>query len=63
MGSAARSKIDGSSFSGLFTRAEIGHIVIRSAGNGRSNSHGSGPRPSYRSRSSGPRITGIRSWI
>jgi hypothetical protein len=27
-----RSKIDASSFSGLFTRVEIGHIVIGSAG-------------------------------
>ena len=28
MGSATRSNIDGSSFSGLFTRVEIGHMVI-----------------------------------
>jgi hypothetical protein len=32
MGSGARAKIAGSSFSGLFTRLEIGHIVISSEG-------------------------------
>jgi hypothetical protein len=32
MGSAARSNIEGSSFSGLFTRVEIGHMVIGSDG-------------------------------
>jgi hypothetical protein len=36
------STIDGSSFSGLFTRVEIGHIRIGSAGNGTINSRGSG---------------------
>jgi hypothetical protein len=29
------SRIDGSSFSGLLTRVDIGHIHISSAGNGR----------------------------
>src|SRR5438105_11995477 len=38
--------IDGSSFSGLLTRVEIGHIRIRSAGNGRIKSRGSGSSPS-----------------
>jgi hypothetical protein len=28
VGSVTRPKIDGSSFSGLFTRVEIGHMVI-----------------------------------
>jgi hypothetical protein len=41
MGSAARSRIDASSFSGLFTRVEIGHVVIGSAGNVKSRSCGS----------------------
>ena len=36
------STIDGSSFSGLLTRVEIGHIRIGSAGNGRIKSRGSG---------------------
>ena len=35
------STIEGSSFSGLLTRVEIGHIRIGSAGNGRSRSPGS----------------------
>jgi hypothetical protein len=41
------STIDGSSFSGLLTRVEIGHIRMGSAGNGRIKSEGSGssPRP------------------
>ena len=34
------STIDGSSFSGLLTRVEIGHIRIRLAGNGRISSRG-----------------------
>ena len=36
------STIEGSSFSGLLTRVEIGHIRIGSAGNGRISSCGSG---------------------
>jgi hypothetical protein len=36
------STIDGSSFSGLLTRFEIGHIRIGSAGNRRIRSRGSG---------------------
>jgi hypothetical protein len=32
MGSATRSNMDGSSFSGLFTRVEIGHMVMASDG-------------------------------
>ena len=36
------STIDGSSFSGLLTRVEIGYIRRGSAGNGRINSRGSG---------------------
>jgi len=36
------SSIEESSFSGLFTRVEMGHIRIGSAGNGRSRSCGSG---------------------
>ncbi len=36
------STIDGSSFSGLLTRVEIGHIRMGSAGNGRIKSEGSG---------------------
>ena len=43
-GGDARSKIAASSFSGLFTRVEIGHIVIGSAGKGTSKSRGSGSR-------------------
>jgi hypothetical protein len=39
------SKIDGSSFSGLFTRVEIGHIRIGPAGNGRIKSRGSSSSP------------------
>jgi hypothetical protein len=35
------SSIEGSSFSGLLTRVEIGHIRISSAGNGRIRSRGS----------------------
>ena len=36
------SRMVGSSLSGLFTRVEIGHIIISSAGNGTSRSRGSG---------------------
>jgi hypothetical protein len=36
------STIEGSSFSGLLTRVEIGHIRIGSAGNGRIRSLGFG---------------------
>jgi hypothetical protein len=36
------STIDGSSFSGLLTRVEIGHIRIRAGGKGRIKSRGSG---------------------
>jgi hypothetical protein len=39
---AIGSTIEGSSFSGLLTRVEIGHIRIGSAGNGRIRSRGSG---------------------
>jgi len=42
------SRIDGSSFSGLLTRVEIGHIRIGSAGNGRIKSRGSGSSLSQR---------------
>ena len=35
-----RLRIDGSSFSGLFTPVEIGHIVMGSVGYGRSKSRG-----------------------
>ena len=42
------STIDGSSFSGLFTRVEIGHIRIGSAGNGTIKSRGSGSSLSQR---------------
>ena len=44
--SSMGSIIDGSSFSGLLTRVEIGHIRIRSAGNGSIKSRGSGSSPS-----------------
>ena len=40
--------IDGSSFSGLLTRVEIGHIRIKSAANGRMRSRGSGSSLSQR---------------
>jgi hypothetical protein len=40
--SSIGSTIEASSFSGLLTRVEIGHIRIRSAGNGRINSLGTG---------------------
>jgi|SRR6516162_5739646 len=46
--SSIGSMIDGSSFSGLLTRVEIGHIRIKSAGNGRIKSRGSGSSPSQR---------------
>jgi hypothetical protein len=39
------STIDGSSFSGLLTRVEIGHIRISPEGNGRIRSRGSVPPP------------------
>jgi hypothetical protein len=42
------STIEGSSFSGLLTRVEIGHIRIGSAGNGRIRSPGSGSSLSHR---------------
>jgi hypothetical protein len=40
--------MEGSSFSGLLTRVEIGHIRIKSAGKGRIRSRGSGSSPSQR---------------
>jgi hypothetical protein len=43
------SRIEGSSFSGLLTRVEIGHIRIRSAGYGRIKSRGSGCSVNHRS--------------
>jgi hypothetical protein len=46
--SSVGSRIEGSSFSGLLTRVEIGHIRIRSAGKGRIRSRGSGSSPSQR---------------
>jgi hypothetical protein len=55
-------RIDGSSFSG-FTRVEIGHIRIGSAGNGRRRSRGSGSSLSQRTLSLDERISGIRLWI
>ena len=42
------SMIEGSSFSGLFTRLDIGHIRIRPAGNGRIRSRGSGSSLNHR---------------
>jgi hypothetical protein len=42
------STMDGSSFSGLLTRVEIGQIRMRLAGNGRINSRGSGSALSQR---------------
>ena len=42
------STIEGSSFSGLLTRVEIGHIRMGSAGNGRIKSPGSGSLLSQR---------------
>ena len=42
------STIERSSFSGLLTRVEIGHVRIGSAGNGRIRSRGSGSSPSQR---------------
>jgi hypothetical protein len=42
------SSIDASSFSGLLTRLEIGHIRISSGGNGRIRSRGSASSPSQR---------------
>jgi hypothetical protein len=42
------STIEGSSFSGLLTRVEIGQIRIKSAGNGRIRSRGSGSSLSHR---------------
>jgi hypothetical protein len=39
-GSSTGSRIDGSSFSGLFTRVEIGHIVMGSDGKGTRRSRG-----------------------
>ena len=46
--SSIGSTIDGSSFSGLLTRVEIGHIHIGSAGNGLIRSPGSGSSLSQR---------------
>jgi hypothetical protein len=46
--SSLGSTIDGSSFSGLLTRVDIGHMRIRSAGNGLVGSPGSGSSPSPR---------------
>src|SRR5262245_55479782 len=57
------STIEASSFSGLLTRVEIGHIRIGSAGEGRIRSRGSGSCPSQRTKSPGARMTGIRSWM
>jgi hypothetical protein len=37
--------IEGSSFSGLLTRIDIGHMRRRSVGNGRSNSRGNEEAP------------------
>jgi hypothetical protein len=45
---AIGSTIEGSSFSGLLTRVEIGHIRIGSAGNGLIRSPGSGSSLSQR---------------
>jgi hypothetical protein len=42
------SMIEGSSFSGLFTRVDIGHIRIKADGNGRIKSRGSGSSLSHR---------------
>ena len=42
------STIEGSSFSGLLTRVQIGHIRIGSAGNGSTKSRGSGSSLSQR---------------
>jgi hypothetical protein len=42
------STIEGSSFSGLLTRVEIGHVRILSPGKGRINSFGSGSSASQR---------------
>ncbi len=44
----AGSTIDGSSFSGLLTRVEIGHMRIGPAGNGRINSRGSASSLNHR---------------
>ena len=46
--SSIGSTIDGSSFSGLLTRMEIGHVRIGSAGNGLIRSPGSGSSLSHR---------------
>lgn len=46
--SSIGSMMNGSSFSGLLTRGEIGHIRIGSAANGRIRSLGSGSSPSQR---------------
>jgi hypothetical protein len=47
-GPATGSRIDGSSFSGLLTRVDIGHMRSRSDGNGFSASRGLGSSPSHR---------------
>jgi hypothetical protein len=41
--------MSGSSFFGVFTRVETGHMIIGSAGKGRSSSRGSGSSESQRS--------------
>jgi hypothetical protein len=46
--SSIGSMIEGSSFSGLLTRVDIGHIRIRSVGNCRIKPRGSGSSPSQR---------------
>jgi hypothetical protein len=57
------SRIEGSSFPGLFTRVEIGHIRIGSDGKGVIRSRGPGSSLSQRVYSSGLRMSGMRSWI
>jgi hypothetical protein len=51
--SSTGSTIEGSSFSGLLTRVEIGHIRIRLAGNARIKSRGSGSSLNERAQSPG----------
>jgi hypothetical protein len=57
------STIEGSSFFGLLTGVDIGHIRIGVAGNVRIKSRGSGSSLSQRTKSPGARISGMRSWI
>ncbi len=54
------SRMAGSSFSGLLTRIEIGHIRIRGAGKARIRSFGSGSSPNQRLYRSHAKITGMR---